>query len=105
MNALVEIIGWPMVAIAAMALVTYLTRAMGYWAMGHVPLTPFVRRTLEALPGAVVVAILAPAAAAGGVSSTAGLLTAAFTRWHGLNEFACIMAGVAVAAGLRFVGF
>lgn len=105
MTALAEAIGWPMVAIMSMTLVTYLTRSLGYWAMGHVPLTPFVRRTLEALPGAVVVAILAPAAVAGGVSSTAGLLTAALTRWYGLNEFVCILAGVGMAAGLRFIGY
>jgi uncharacterized membrane protein len=36
-------------AIAAMAVATYAMRAGGFWLMGHVPLTPRLRRILEAL--------------------------------------------------------
>ena len=46
--------------IAAMAAVTYLTRIGGFIVMGYVPLTRRVRAFLQALPGAVVVAIVLP---------------------------------------------
>ena len=54
--------GWgPLAAIAAMAAATYSMRAGGFWLMTHVPLTPFVRRMLAALPGSVIaVGVLIP---------------------------------------------
>ncbi len=50
----------PMVGILAMAFATYVTRVAGFWLMGHVPLTLRVRRMLETLPGAIVVATVVP---------------------------------------------
>jgi uncharacterized membrane protein len=50
--------------VLAMALVTYLTKAGGLWALGHVDLPDGAEVALDALPGAVVVSILAPAVAA-----------------------------------------
>ncbi|HSJ41570.1 MAG TPA: AzlD domain-containing protein, partial [Xanthobacteraceae bacterium] len=47
-------------AILAMALVTYAIRSGGFWLMGYVPLTRRVRSILNALPGAVIVAIILP---------------------------------------------
>ena len=49
-----------LIAIAAMAVATYPMRVGGFWLMGHVPLTPRLRRMLEALPGTVVVATVLP---------------------------------------------
>ena len=51
--------------IVAMALATYFTRVAGFWLMGHVPMTLRVRRMLETLPGAIVVATIVPLAAQG----------------------------------------
>ena len=56
----------PFIAILAMALATYLTRVAGFWLMGHVPMTPRVRRMLETLPGAIVVATVVPLVVKGG---------------------------------------
>jgi Branched-chain amino acid transport protein (AzlD) len=42
------------IAIAAMAMVTYVIRAGGFWLMGYVPLTQRVRSVLNALPGSVI---------------------------------------------------
>jgi uncharacterized membrane protein len=50
--------------VLAMALVTYLTKAGGLWALGRVDLPDGAEVALDALPGAVVVSILAPAAVA-----------------------------------------
>jgi Branched-chain amino acid transport protein (AzlD) len=48
--------------IAAMAVVTYAMRAGGFLLMGSVPMTARVRAFLQALPGAVVVALVVPVA-------------------------------------------
>jgi uncharacterized membrane protein len=54
------------IAIVAMALTTLLTRVSGFWLMGHIPMTPRVRRGLEILPGAImasaIIAIIAKSA-------------------------------------------
>jgi hypothetical protein len=42
------------IAIAAMAMVTYVIRAGGFWLMGYVPFTQRVRSVLNALPGSVI---------------------------------------------------
>jgi len=47
--------------VLAMAVVTYLTKAGGLWVLGRVTLPDRAERALDALPGAVVVSILAPA--------------------------------------------
>jgi len=46
--------------VLAMAAVTYLTKAGGLWLLGRVDLSERAEAGLEALPGAIVVAILAP---------------------------------------------
>ncbi|MDN3718266.1 AzlD domain-containing protein [Roseibium salinum] len=48
-----------------MTLVTYTLRAGGYWVMGRLPITPRVRRGLEALPGAIIVSTVLPIVFAG----------------------------------------
>src|SRR6478672_3002156 len=60
-------------AIAGMALVTYLTRAGGFWLMAYLPASPRLTTWLRALPGALLVALVAPACVAAG---PAGLLAA-----------------------------
>ena len=57
----------PLAAIIAMALAVAFTRVAGFWLMGHVTVSARVRRMLEALPGAIVVATAAPLAVKGGV--------------------------------------
>ena len=52
--------GFFWLVIAAMTAVNYAIRAGGFFLMGYVPLTPRVRAILNALPGAVVVAIVLP---------------------------------------------
>lgn len=90
-----------MAAIAAMALATYLTRTSGFWMMAHVPLTPRLRRMLEALPGSVVVAIIVPIAVKNGLTAIAAVAAAAGIMVVWRNEFLALAAGVAVAALMR----
>ena len=63
-------------AILGMALATYATRAAGYWLVRRVTVTGRLAAALEAVPGAVLISIIAPMAfATGPAESAAALLT------------------------------
>lgn len=92
------------VAILAMMLATYPMRVGGYWLMAHVPLTPRVRRVLEALPGAVIVSTVLPILAREGVPAGIGIAAALISTLIRRNDFVALIAGVAAAAGARYAG-
>jgi uncharacterized membrane protein len=93
------------IAILAMAAVTYPMRAGGYWLMGHVPLTPRLRRILEALPGTVVVATVLPILLREGVAAGAAIAAALLVTFIRRNDFVALIAGVGAAAAVRAMGF
>lgn len=88
-----------LLAFLAMGVVTYLTRVCGPLLAGHLPRTGRVRIALDALPPAVLTAVIAPAVLAGPAEAVAGILTviAAFR----LPLAAVVAVGVVAAAGLR----
>lgn len=89
------------IAIIAMALVTYAVRAGGFLLMGYVPLTGRVRAFLNALPGAVVVAIILPIAVHGGVAAAAAVTVALVVMVWARNDLIAVVCGVATAALVR----
>jgi uncharacterized membrane protein len=93
----------PLTAILAMALAAAVSRVAGFWLMGHVPVTPRVRRMLETLPGAIVVATVAPLAVKGGWPGLAGIAVAFAAMIIRRNEFLAValaLATIALARGL-----
>jgi len=86
----------PLIAILAMAAVTYLTRMSGYWLMGHIPMTRRVRRSLEVLPGAIMAATVVPIVAKVGTVALIAVAVAMISMILKRNEF--IAAGLALAA-------
>jgi uncharacterized membrane protein len=93
------------VALLVMALVVYLTRAGGYWLIGRVTIGPRLRKMLDALPGAIIAATIAPLLVHGGFSAL-GAVVAAFTAMMLLrNDFAAVAAGLGTAALVRAAGF
>ena len=63
-------------AIAGMALATWLTRYLGYWLVRRTTVSGRLATALEAVPGAILTAIIAPMAfATGAAESGAALLT------------------------------
>jgi uncharacterized membrane protein len=90
--------------LAAMTLVVYLTRAGGFWLLGRVTIGPRLRKILEAMPGAVIAATVAPILLHGGVSALLAVAAAAAAMLIVRNDFAAVVAGVAVAALARAVG-
>jgi len=91
-------------ALLVMAGATLLMRAGGFWVMGRVPLTPRVRRMLEALPGSIVAAIVLPVVAKIGPAAALAVAAAAAVMVLRRNEFLAVAAGVAVAILARSVG-
>lgn len=95
----------PLVAIAGMALVTLLLRTGGYLIMGRIPLTGRVRRGLEALPGAIIIATILPVALRGGIVAIVGLTVAAVAMAVIRKDLVAVLLGVGAAALLRSYGF
>lgn len=90
--------------ILAMAGVTYLCRSLGYFLMGYVPLTPRVRRGLEALPGAVVVSIVVPGAVAAGSAGILAVMAGMITMWATRRDLIGLIIGCLTAVGARALG-
>jgi uncharacterized membrane protein len=89
-------------AIVAMAVVTYLTRIGGFYIAGRLALRGRAKAAFDAIPPAVLVAVIAPSALATGWAETlAALVTAvAATR---LPLLATIAVGVVAVVLLRSV--
>jgi uncharacterized membrane protein len=101
MNSL-EPLGLGVLAIVAMAIATVLMRVGGFWLMAYVPLTPRVRRMLEALPGSIVVAIVLPVIVKNGPVAVAAVVAAAIVMILRRNQVLAVAAGVTVAALVRY---
>ncbi|MBN9668990.1 AzlD family protein [Roseibium aggregatum] len=96
--------GMFMLAVLGMASVTYALRAGGYWLMGRLPITPRVRRGLEALPGAIIVSTILPIVLKGGIAVGLCLVVAAAAQVGLKKEYVAVFCAAAVAAGLRYAG-
>ncbi|MES0880278.1 AzlD family protein [Roseibium sp. SCP14] len=90
--------------VLGMTAVTYALRAGGYWVMGKVPITPRVRRGLEALPGAIIVSTILPIILQGGLAVGLCLIVAAAAQIRLKKEYIAVFCAAAVAAGLRATG-
>ena len=96
--------GMTLLAIVVMAVMVFLMRAGGYWMMAHVPLTPRVRRMLEALPGSIVVAIVAPIVVREGPVAALAVFIAAVVMILRRSELLAVVAGIAAAGIARSAG-
>jgi uncharacterized membrane protein len=84
-----------------MALVTFMIRASGFFLMGYVPLTPRVRSILNALPGAVVVAIVLPLVVRGGLPAWVAVAASIAVMVLRRNDMLAVVCGMAAAALIR----
>ncbi len=91
-----------MIAITVMGLVTVALRTAGFWLMGFVPVTPRVKRMLDALPGSIIAAAVLPAVAQGGIVAALAVASAMVSMWLTRNDFAAVITGMGIAALARF---
>jgi len=92
-------------AILVMAVVTYAMRAGGFWLMAFVPVTPRLRRMIEALPGSVVVAAVLPFIVREGPIAALAIAVADAVVLATRKDLLAVLAGMAVAAAARAVGW
>jgi uncharacterized membrane protein len=92
-------------AILAMAVATYAMRAGGFWLMARMPVTPRLRRMLDALPGSVVVAAVLPLVVREGPVAMLAIAAASAVMLVRRNDLLAVVTGMAVAAGARALGW
>jgi uncharacterized membrane protein len=90
-----------LLGILAMAAATYPMRVGGFWIMGRVPLTPRVRRMLEASPGAVIVATILPIIVRDGAPAAIAVLAGGAVMLVWRRDYLAVAAGMVAAAGWR----
>ena len=90
-----------LLAIAGMALVTYATRASGFWLLGRFKPSPLLEAWLGYLPGAVLVSVAAPAVASGGLAGVVAAGATVLVAWRTRNVFLSTLVGVAAIWLLR----
>lgn len=89
-------------AILAMAAVTYATRVAGFALVRRLELTGRAQLALEAVPGAVLVALVAPAMLASGPADALAGAVTVLAAWR-LPVLAVVVVGVVSAGVLRSV--
>ncbi|RZJ24475.1 MAG: branched-chain amino acid ABC transporter [Haliea sp.] len=88
-----------LLALAGMAVASYACRIGGHLLMGYVRITPRVEAALKAIPLAVMIGIVTPAATAGKLPELAGLAAVAIAMKLTGKDVVAVLAGVA-AVGL-----
>ena len=88
-------------AIMAMTAFTLLNRWFGYWIMQFVPISGRVTAALEALPGAILISVVAPTALKAGPIGVACVLATALFMWRFKNSSLAVLFGVAIVIALR----
>ncbi|WP_423066379.1 AzlD domain-containing protein [Devosia sp. CN2-171] len=83
-----------LVAILAMAAVTFAIRAGGFLLASRLPSTGFVASWMKHLPGAVLAALVAPAILAGGMAEAIAAAATAVIYIVSRNLFAAMAGGV-----------
>jgi uncharacterized membrane protein len=92
-----------LLTILGMGLVTYATRASGLWLMGYVSTTPRVEAWLRHIPGAILVAIVAPAVLASGLAQALAALATMVVMARTHNLVLAMAVGVAAVWALRLL--
>ena len=107
MNTAAAIVASPwgsVLAIAAMAFVTYLCRIAGVVVMSRVRITPRIERGLRALPGSIILATILPVVIDNGwpamVALAAAIIAMAVTR----IDIVGLLAGLGTLAVIRALG-
>jgi len=92
--------GWTLATIVLMGSVTYLTRIGGYLLLGGRELSTRTMTVLEAAPGCVLIAVIAPAFVSGRVSDLIALAVTAVAAAR-LSLLPTVLIGIGSAGLLR----
>lgn len=92
-----------LVTISLMALVTYATRAGGLWLASRLELSDRAGRWLEAIPGAILVSIVAPVVLTAGLAETLAALAVVVVAARSGSLLGAMVTGVIVVVALRTI--
>ena len=93
---------WTFAAIAAMAAATYFTRVFGYLLVRRVTVSGRLASALEAVPGAILTAIIAPMAFATGPAESGAALVTVLLALR-LPLIVAVAGGCLAVVGLRLL--
>jgi uncharacterized membrane protein len=93
-----------LLTVAALAAASFFCRAGGFMMMRFLRITPRIESALRAVPLAVMIGIVMPAAATGRVPELAALAAVGVTMRMRGNELLAALAGLAVVAAGRWLG-
>jgi uncharacterized membrane protein len=88
-------------AIGVMVVMTVFAKTMGFWILGRVPLTPRLRRGLEALPGGVILATIVPITLESGPAGLLGVGVAMLVMVVTKKDWLAVALGLAAVAAHR----
>ncbi|GAB5469099.1 MAG: hypothetical protein Kilf2KO_21290 [Rhodospirillales bacterium] len=88
-----------------MVVVSFVTRAGGFWLMRYLPSNPAVDAAFKATPLAVMVGIVTPAAARGSWPEIVALAAIGLAMRFTENDLAAMLVGVATVALIRHLGY
>jgi uncharacterized membrane protein len=91
-------------AIAGAALVTYGLRLGGLLLAGRLPQNGGFRRFMDALPGTILLSLVAPGIASAGVLGGAAALATALCAWRTRNVLVAMVVGMGIVAVGRWIG-
>ena len=91
-------------AIAGAALVTYAFRFGGLMLSEKLPSTGKFKAFMEALPGTILVALVAPGIVAAGFWGCLAALATSLLVWRTGNVFIAMLSGMIIVAGARWLG-
>ncbi len=92
-----------LITILGMALVTYATRAGGFWMMSLVTPSPRIEAWLRQIPGAVMVSLVAPTVLASSLAETLAALVTVLVAARTKNVLLAMVVGVAAVWVLRII--
>src|SRR5262249_27073637 len=93
-----------LVTILGMALATYATRGGGFWLAGHFSHISRVKRWLQHIPGAILVAMVVPESLSRGLPGIFAVLSACLVMTKTRNLFLAMTVGVTTIIALRLAG-
>jgi uncharacterized membrane protein len=98
---MIELDGLVVAVILGMAVVTYATKAGGLWLLGRIEIGERTEAGLEALPGAIIVAIVAPELVGGGPAEWTAAAVAAVVAVRTDNLLVALGSAIGVLVILR----
>ena len=93
----------PYIAIVGMGLATYATRVSGFYLLRGMNVSGRFKAALDALPPAVLMAVIAPVILTTGIAETIAAVVTAVAAYFRLPLALCILIGIASVVALRAV--